>query len=227
VTGVPATGTTNADGICVRDPAVPSTVVTRIPLDAPHCTNVMDNSLDSRCNPNLTTQICDQQNATKQASPDSSQTAIDLLAILKTSPSPNPCLYLGGPNEADATSPHTHALIQNTQLQFIMTNLDRAPTTTLSINFNVEGGFQPQFVVNPVTVEVSLPSRILVGPFLTPTYSVPYLFVVDQRRLGRSQGGGPTRGQILRINPLFAVTGGGLQPIYEDRTTSGNLFPSE
>jgi hypothetical protein len=189
---------------------------------------VADNNLDSRCNPNLApSQFCDQENATNPAVLNSRDNATALLKILKTSPSPDPCLYLGGPNDSDPTSPHTHALIQNTQFQFIMTNLDRAPTSALSINFNVEGGFQPQFVQNPVTVEVSLPSRILVGPFLTPTYNVPYLFVVDQRRLGRSQGGGPTRGQILRINPLFAVTGGGLQPIYEDRTTSGNLFPSE
>src|SRR5206468_3088026 len=55
---------------------------------------------------------------------------------------------------------------------------------------------------------------------------VPYLVVVDQRRLGRAQGGGPTRGQVLRIRPLgYPVPGGGLQPIFEDFQRSNNLFP--
>jgi hypothetical protein len=53
---------------------------------------------------------------------------------------------------------------------------------------------------------------------------------VDQHRLGRAQGGGPTRGQLLRINPVsYAVTVGsaptGYQPIFEDYNASGGLFP--
>ena len=43
----------------------------------------------------------------------------------------------------------------------------------------------------------------------------PYFFVVDQRRLGRGQGGGPTRGQIVRVNP-FGLAANGYLPIYED-----------
>jgi hypothetical protein len=85
-----------------------------------------------------------------------------------------------------------------------------------------------------------MPARIVVGPVdslaqLTtgtpppPAYEAPYLFVVDQHRLGREQGGGPTRGQLLRINPLSdAVTVGaatGYQPIFEDYNASGGLFP--
>ena len=63
-----------------------------------------------------------------------------------------------------------------------------------------------------------------------PPYEVPYIFVVDQHRLGRAQGGGPTRGQLLRINPLgYAVTVGsaptGYQQIFEDYNASGGLFP--
>jgi hypothetical protein len=93
-------------------------------------------------------------------------------------------------------------------------------------------------VIYPATVEVSEAARIVLGPIDSlpqttdppPSYEAPYLFVVDQRRLGRSQGGGPTRGQLVRINPVgFSVTIGsaptGLQPVYEDYTRSGNLFP--
>ena len=86
-----------------------------------------------------------------------------------------------------------------------------------------------------------MPARIVLGPVdslpqLTtgmptpPAYEAPYLFVVDQHRLGREQGGGPTRGQLLRINPLgYAVTVGtaptGYQPIFDDYNASGGLFP--
>jgi hypothetical protein len=62
-----------------------------------------------------------------------------------------------------------------------------------------------------------------------PSYEAPYLFVVDQRRLGRAQGGGPARGQLLRINPFgyqstLAATPG-YQPIFEDYNATGGLFP--
>ena len=85
-----------------------------------------------------------------------------------------------------------------------------------------------------------MPARIIIGPVDSlaqvttgtpaPTaYEAPYLFVVDQRRLGREQGGGPTRGQLLRINPFgYTSTVGtptGYQPIFEDYNTSGGLFP--
>jgi len=56
------------------------------------------------------------------------------------------------------------------------------------------------------------------------TGPAPYFFVVDQRRLGRGNGGGPTRGQILRVNP-FGLPANGYLPIYEDYTRSGNKFP--
>jgi hypothetical protein len=95
-------------------------------------------------------------------------------------------------------------------------------------------------VQDPTTVEVSMPARIVLGPVdslsqvttgsAAPTYEAPYLFVVDQRRLGREQGGGPTRGQLLRINPFgYSSTVGsaptGYQPIFEDYNASGGLFP--
>jgi hypothetical protein len=59
-------------------------------------------------------------------------------------------------------------------------------------------------------------------------FEAPYLFVVDQRRLGRPQAGGATRGQIVRIHPLTSVPIAGktgFQPVYEDYARSGGLFP--
>jgi len=68
------------------------------------------------------------------------------------------------------------------------------------------------------------------GPFTAVTSGVPYLFVVDQRRLGRTQGGGPTRGQLLRIHPrgeLITPPVPGAEPWYEDLSHSANLFPMQ
>ncbi|HLK89812.1 MAG TPA: hypothetical protein VKZ18_07960, partial [Polyangia bacterium] len=137
------------------------------------------------------------------------------------------------------THTHVRALFQNAQLSFVLANMDRSPTTQLVLTFDVHGGFGPQVVQDPPTVEVSMPARIIVGPVdslsqittgIAPIqYEAPYLFVVDQRRLGREQGGGPTRGQLLRINPYgYTSTVGnatGYQPLFEDYNTSGGLFP--
>jgi hypothetical protein len=151
----------------------------------------------------------------------------------------NPCLFMGGPAPADIVpGPHARAFFENTEISFVLANVDRAPVAPLTITFDVNGGARPQSVIYPATVEVSEAARIVLGPIDSlpqttdppPSYEAPYLFVVDQRRLGRSQGGGPTRGQLVRINPVgFSVTIGsaptGLQPVYEDYTRSGNLFP--
>jgi hypothetical protein len=86
---------------------------------------------------------------------------------------------------------------------------------------------------------VSTPARIVVGPVDSQTQLTgtpppgfaeqPYLFVVDQRRLGREQGGGPTRGQLLRIHPLGYTSSIGVatgyQPIFQDYTASNGVFP--
>ena len=165
--------------------------------------------------------------------------------FVTSTPSPaDPCLYIGGPTAGDplpirrtqrvtatdggvgadggaSTAPPTHvrALFQNSQLSFVLANVDRAPSSQFVTSFDVHGGFGAQVVQDPITVEVSMPARIVLGPVdslaqvttgtAAPTYEVPYLFVVDQHRLGREQGGGPTRGQLLRINPLgYSVTVG-------------------
>lgn len=170
------------------------------------------------------------------------------MQILKTFPSPDPCLFKSGPNETDPMDPnapstamqptHVSALFRNLDIAFMMTNLDRGPSGTSDLRFDVHGGFRAQAVVDPATVEVSMPARIVVGPILVGPNSttagasnpdrVPYLFVVDQRRLGRSQGGGPTRGQLLRIHPLgLADTNGAHEAWFEDLSHSNNEFPMQ
>ena len=62
------------------------------------------------------------------------------------------------------------------------------------------------------------------APANVPMKATPFFFVVDQRRLGTGQGGGPTRGQIVRVKP-FGLAANGYLPVYEDYTASGGLFP--
>jgi hypothetical protein len=102
------------------------------------------------------------------------------------------------------------------------------------MRFDVQGGFRPQAVGYPSSVTLSTPARIIRGPVDSQAqkqesmFEAPYLFVVDQRRLGSAQSGGATRGQIVRIHPLvnLPIAGkSGFQPIYEDYTRSGGLFP--
>jgi hypothetical protein len=156
------------------------------------------------------------------------------LKVLQTTPSPNnPCFFVGGPSSDTLTGNHVRAIFQNTQLRFVMGDLERAPSTPVPIRFDVHGGFSPQTVVQPTTVEISMPARIVLTPVdsqpqntMPPTdIEAPYLMVVDQRRLGRGQGGGPTRGQLLRINPFGFAATYGYQPWFEDYQHSNSLFP--
>jgi hypothetical protein len=218
-------------GLCVPDKSLDPRVAMRIPMNAPVCENVPENDLDSRCNPDAPDRCSFPATQAKQVS-------ADLLNIAKnTKGKPNACLFDGGPNETDppnASVRHVHALFRNNEIQFMLTNLEESPSGAFQVRFEVHGGFRPQTVIIPSSVEVTMPRRLFLGPVdALPQQAndyvgeVPYLFVVDQRRLGRTQGGGPTRGQLLRIHPLgFRVAvPPGLQPWYEDFQHSGNLFP--
>jgi hypothetical protein len=237
-TGLPATGAVGPNGRCERMPGLDPRVNNRVSLDAPVCVDVAPNNFDSRCNPDVNPTGCPMiDNASTDETvrrTTAKMRSTDLLNILKTQNDPNPCLFIGGPNETDLpnTVPeHVHALFRNRELSFMMTNLERGPSGVLQIRFDVHGGFQSQQVTIPPTVEVTMPARIVLGPFDAanqPMTEVPYLFVVDQRRLGRTQGGGPTRGQLLRIHPRgFAVSvpTTGNQPWFEDLSHSQNQFP--
>ena len=156
---------------------------------------------------------------------------------------PNACLYMGGPIESETpdispdprTRPgrpqHVRARYRNTQVAFLLANIERGPAAGTNIHFDVHGGFRQQTVVMLSTVEVSAPARIVLGPFDSNRIdtitgkAAPFFFVVDQRRLGRGTGGGPTRGQIVRVNPYGLSTSNGFLPVYEDFHGSNGLFP--
>jgi hypothetical protein len=210
-------------------------IAMRIPMNAPRCEHVSPEAatLDSRCNPDPKVGGASCPNAAEMA------TKLRDLAKLAQEGAPNPCLFLGGPNETDPPTQsrqgeHVRALFRNEEVQFLMTNLEQSPAGVFQIRFEVHGGFRPQGVNIPPTVDIGMPTRIVLGPFDaqappegTPD-DVPYLFVVDQRRLGRVQGSGATRGQLLRIHPRgLPVTSpvSGALPTFEDFTKSGQLFP--
>jgi hypothetical protein len=213
----------------VADPNRDVRNAARISMDAPHCATIMDNTFDSRCNPDMPDRCA--------SGIDPNMNAQSLLNTVRNQDGPNPCLFEGGPNDTDATtlSPtHVHGLFRNNEIQFMLTNLEATPNGIFQIRFDVHGGFKGQAVIIPPTVEVTMPVRLFLGPVdsLPQTGAnyvgeVPYLFVVDQRRLGRTTGGGPTRGQLLRIHPLGynVLTPPGFQPAYEDFAHSGDLFP--
>ncbi|MFL5304612.1 MAG: hypothetical protein ACJ8F1_05335 [Polyangia bacterium] len=224
---------------CDPHPTPDSRFAFRIPMDAPTCTNLPADvsMIDSRVDPDT----YDLASPMRQTAAENSN---KLVQVATSTPTPDPCLYVGGPVQGDPLQPmgtppqHVRALFRNAQIEFVLANLDRGPTGQFVSVFDVHGGFNPQVVQDPVTVEVSMPARIVFGPvdaakqlapFTDVTTEQRYLFVVDQRRLGREQGGAATRGQLLRINPLgYTSTVGsatGLQPIFEDYNTSGGVFP--
>jgi hypothetical protein len=258
VSGIPVTETPITDpddmsqSLCVPIKNGDPRNAMRISMDAPRCNGNLDNTLDSRCNPDVPGSCPLPPEEAQKLPPVGdpgypakwrevvSKLARDLVNIDRSTPGPNACLFEGGPNASDPsglTPPprHVHALFRNQEIQFMMTNLEQAPTGPYQIRFDVHGGFKPQPVIIPPSVEVTMPARLVLGPVDSLVQSpasypgeVPYLFVVDQRRLGRTQGGGPTRGQLLRINPLgyqVLVPQKGMQPWYEDFAHSGNTFP--
>ncbi|MES1165858.1 MAG: hypothetical protein ABUR63_08875, partial [Verrucomicrobiota bacterium] len=228
------------DQQCKPNPTPDARFTFRIPMDAPTCTNLPADvsMIDSRVDPDA----YDAASPLRQQAVDN---ANKLVQVATTTPTPaDPCLYVGGPVQGDPLQPvgtppqHVRALFRNAQIGFVLANLDRGPSGQFVTVFDVHGGFNPQVVQDPVTVEVSMPARIVYGPvdavkqlapFTGVTTEERYLFVVDQRRLGREQGGAATRGQLLRIHPLgYTATVGsatGLQPIFEDYNTSGGVFP--
>ena len=204
--------------ICVEDPNRNSVSPTRLPMNSPQCNNIMGvETLDSRA---------------PFGSPANSRL---LQEIAHSTPDPNPCLYTGGPTEGDpagVTRTHTRALFQNAEVRFILSNLEQPFADATEIRFDVHGGFRPHSVaIPPDTIDIGMPARILVsplpaldGPAPDPNrvHELPYLFVVDQRRLGRTRGSTPTRGQVLRIHPQGPFQ---RQPIYQDFSASGGLYP--
>jgi hypothetical protein len=183
----PATSRVEA-GQCVPDVTRHPFLVNRIPLDAPHCSNVPDDAATS-----------------------TTPTALNVIPAAQAGTWPNPCLFQS-PNgdEPGTTDVHVKALFENQELRFVMTNLEQWVGDAASTRFDVVGGFLPQTADYPEDVIITLGVRILQGPVKTPaspgmtdrpdrTYtSFPYIYVVDQ---GRTASSPAARGQILRLDP--------------------------
>ncbi|HEX3697363.1 MAG TPA: hypothetical protein VH374_18455 [Polyangia bacterium] len=247
--------------ICVPPTPSNTPLAYRIPLDAPLCPDQhFAPGLDT-----MEKRIAVDSNALPTSgSFDAGYIALNFLRQLPSEErdDPNPCLYVAGPNEGDPTvtptsssnggadgganggAPtaanvvqHVRARFRNTEIQFILSNLEQQYTTVAQLRMDVHGGFSPAAVVAPATVEIGLPARILTSPLpslfqgpdpQTQPDSAPYLFVVDQRRVGLNRlAGGATRGQVLRINPQRYNPDTTLPPllIYDDLTASAGLFP--
>jgi hypothetical protein len=120
---------------------------------------------------------------------------------------------MGFHNDGDAASDtgagHVRAFYENPQIRFVLTNLEQYAGDLLSIHFEFQYGFVPLVAQVPTyEVQLTMPTRIMTGPTVTPESPVrrnppvnityPYLYVVDQ---GRTLLTPSSRGQVLRINP--------------------------
>src|SRR6185295_9386729 len=123
-----------------------------------------------------------------------------------------------------------HGLFQNRELRFVLSNLDAYLGDSAQITFDVHGGFQADTVLMPGSVSLDAPARLVVSPIdsqgqasdLSSTHELPFLFVVDQRRLARaSVGVSATRGQVLRVYSRKSTgsDANSLLPEYDDRTS--------
>jgi hypothetical protein len=149
---------------------------------------------------------------------------------------PVPVMVMEGQQQDPETLLQQHFIaFQNTEIRFIVSHLQQSASDITPILFDVHGGFAPDQVLIPSTIDIGMPTRIVVSPFdsqtqltdQSPTHELPFLFVVDQRRLGRAAAGvGATRGQILRINPRKPNSdGSSLLPVYDEPDTTGNHWP--
>jgi hypothetical protein len=137
----------------------------------------------------------------------------------------NPCLYQGVHTDGDKDAEHVRAFFQNPQIRFVLTNLDRYAGDLLAISFKFKDGFSPLTVTTSYDVQLTMGTRIIVGPTKTPESPIrhdstveiayPYIYVVDQ---GRTALTAASRGQVLRINPRA----GSNELATFDSTTSGS-----
>ena len=145
-------------------------------------------------------------------------------------------MQIAGDRAAAVIGPPFRVVFQNREIRFMLTGFEQFPGNSDQITFDVHGGFLPDQVIIPTTIDINTPNRIVVGPVdsqgqaadLGATHEFPFMFVIDQRRLGSiSAGVGATRGQVLRINPRRATTSdtNSLVPIYDDPVSTNNLWP--
>jgi hypothetical protein len=187
------TGRVSAIGTCEVDKTGNPQLVARIPLSAPQCPD----SFLSLAHPEVRDDV-----------------AAVFVQSLAAQAGSNPCLYMGSHNDGDAASTdtsvhHVRAFYENPQIRFVLTNLEQYAGDLLSIHFEFQYGFVPLVAQVPTyEVQLTMPTRIVTGPTVTPESPVrrnppvnityPYLYVVDQ---GRTLLTPSSRGQVLRVNP--------------------------
>jgi hypothetical protein len=188
-------------GRCVPDPTRNPLHGQRIPLSAPHCTNVADGT--------------------------AAATVVNKLSPEAMGGWGNPCLFRSANGDGGGNQEHVKALFENPNVRLVFTNLEQYVGDSAAVRVSVQGGFSP-LRVRPTrpSVDFRLGVRIVTGPMdssLALTDAIegtppPYLFVVDQGRTSTSL----SRGQILRINPRPSqIFPGG----FIDSPDSNSLFP--
>jgi hypothetical protein len=186
------TSKVSATGTCELDQSVNPDLVDRIPLAAPECPEAF------------------------LAQATATQVVQQLSAFSPLAGRRNPCLYKGlhfdgdtGTTAGGSAEPPISAFFENSQIRFVLTNLEQYPGDLLSIHFEFQYGFVPLTVQIPsYEVLLTMPTQIFTGPTMTPEspirgnaediVSYPYIYVVDQGHTRLTPG---SRGQVLRINP--------------------------
>lgn len=185
--------TVDVNGLCQPLASRNPRFANRIPLSAPHCANVPDPAPGVK----LTSQLLRQSPAAEGVAG-------------------NPCLFVA-PNfdETALTDPaikgqlHVHALFENPEVRFVVTNLEQNFGDGATLQFTVRGGFRPDQIVTNIQPQIAVPAMFLTGPTFVPANKdddkaspavFPYVYMVDAGLLGSSQ-----RGQILRIDTRRAA----------------------
>jgi hypothetical protein len=216
---------------CVRNPSV-SDLVARIPMNT------------HLCGPDSTPAVVDGKFSWDDAflgrSAGPNYPATDPCFICERARDKDNVLVPGLAQSCSPDGSTISAVFQNTELRFVLTDLQKEFTGPLQIQFTVNGGISQQQVFPSSDATPGVPARILVGPVSsadqTPPWcsfgtmdcsgpgrysELPYLYVVDQRQFSGGRLG--ARGQILRITPRVSPTA----PFagFETFAGSGSYFP--
>ena len=229
----------DADGkdVCAFDSKRNPLLVNRIPLDAPHCENVMDYDGDivpgtesnpvpknntwlaiknnvrpagppgTWGNPCLFWGVNDDDSCSRRAHADGKRTPDDCDCKLLTDGTRRGC--------------HVKALFQNPELRMVVTNLEQFAGDANTSTFGVSGGFRPDIASLRDDLIITMGVRLVTGPLATPESRNSQIFpgqVPLNNRTGfaaylylldqgRTSSSGAGRGQILRLNPLYGTLG--------------------
>ena len=212
--------TTVVNDQCQLDPNRDPALANRIPLSAPACATI-DGVVSIDYVTNSSTGTTNTEVALfGQTTPGTPNAPYSPVAP----PGPNPCLYQDFNYDDPTSIPSTpsagtadggttnrapiKAIFQNSQIRFVLTNLDQYGGDSLTTGLSFIGGFIPATVMVPsYDIALTQPIRIFTGPDQLPDSpliansashdSYPYVYVLDQGRTALTPS---SRGQIVRIN---------------------------